>query len=103
MDGVFVGTHRLPKIAEGEDHELGFGADDGIRVVRAEIRRKKGEAGLITSSKTDERNFKITVSNHHDRTLPIEVIDQIPYAEDEKISITTLKATTPPSRRDIGR
>ena len=45
---------------------LGFGADEKVKVTRTVVRKNEGTAGLIGSSKTDEREFKTTVRNAHD-------------------------------------
>ena len=62
-DTTFVGNGRLPLLVLCEEHELGFGVDDSIRVRHAVVEEKRGETGLITSSKTDVRNYRITVKN----------------------------------------
>ena len=45
-DGTFVGVGDLPVLSPGEDHELGFGADDQVRVRHAVVDEKRGETGL---------------------------------------------------------
>ena len=99
-DGTFVGMGRLPQLASGEEHELGFGADDNVRVKHAIAEDKRGEKGLITASKTDTRNFKITVKNLHQRAIPVTIIDQIPVSQqqDIKVSLTSKPA---PTKSDI--
>lgn len=100
-DGVFIGNGKIPLINPGVEHDLGFGSDDAIKINRVELAREKGASGLISSSKTDERTFKITVKNTHNWNMPVSVIDQLPFSEDEKIIITRLSKTTPPSRKDV--
>src|SRR4029077_6317352 len=86
-DGTFVGTGKLPLLAPGEEHELGFGADDHIRVRHAIVEEKRGETGIISTSKTDVRNFRITLKNLHERAIQVSVIDQIPVAQNAEIKI----------------
>ena len=64
-DGTFVGNGRLPLLAPGEEHELGFGVDDSVRVRHTIAEEKRAETGIITSSKTDTRSYRITVKNLH--------------------------------------
>ncbi|MGI9409036.1 MAG: mucoidy inhibitor MuiA family protein, partial [Hyphomicrobiaceae bacterium] len=47
-DQTFVGKGRLPQLAGGEMHELGFGADDAVRIKYAKIGETRGESGLIS-------------------------------------------------------
>ncbi len=99
-DGIFVGKGYLPQISPGEKHEMGFGIDDKIKVKFAELKRAKGETGLFTSSKTDKRQFKITVKNLHDKAVTVRIIDQIPYTTNELIKIELLPSTTKPTKKN---
>ena len=58
-DGTYVGIGQLPLLSPGQEHEIGFGADDSVRVRYATIEDKRGETGLISSSQTDTRSFRI--------------------------------------------
>lgn len=99
-DGTFVGTGQLPQLTPGEEHELGFGADDAVRVKHALIEEKRGESGIITSSKSDVRNFRITVKNAHAQDVQLTVMDQIPASQHQDIKVELI-SKTPPSRRDV--
>ncbi len=97
-DATFVGTGQLPLLAPGEEHELGFGVDDLIRVRHAVVEDKRGETGLISTSKTDVRNYRITVKNLHERPIQLRVLDQIPVAQNDAIKIELQGRTTPTLR-----
>jgi uncharacterized protein (TIGR02231 family) len=99
-DATFVGNGRLPLLAPGEETELGFGVDDAVRVRHAVLEEKRSESGIITSSMTDSRNYKITVKNLHQRAVPVTVIDQIPVSQNADIKVE-LVAKTAPSKRDL--
>jgi uncharacterized protein (TIGR02231 family) len=99
-DATFVGNGQLPLLAPGEEHELGFGVDDLIRVRHAVVDDKRGETGLIATSKTDVRNYRITVKNLHERPIQLRVLDQIPVAQNDAIKIE-LQGRTAPTRRDV--
>ncbi len=99
-DGVYVGQGWLPLTVRGEEQELGFGPDDSVKVARVELKRAKGESGLISSMATDEQHFKITVKNLHDWTVPVTVIDQMPVSEDQQITVDLLPMTTEPSEQN---
>ena len=99
-DTTFVGNGHLPLLAPGEEHELGFGIDDAIRVRYAIAEEKRGETGIITSSKTDSRGYRIMVKNLHERAIPLTVLDQIPVSQNADIKVE-LTGKTAPSRRDV--
>jgi uncharacterized protein (TIGR02231 family) len=99
-DATFVGNGRLPQLAPGEEHELGFGIDDSVRVRHATAEEKRAESGIITSSKTDTRNYKITVKNLHPRAIQVAVIDQVPVSQNADIKVEVLGKTAP-TKRDL--
>ena len=99
-DGTFVGAGALPVLSPGEDHELGFGADDQVRVRHAISDEKQGETGLISSAKTDSRNFRITVKNMHERAVQLVVRDQIPVSQNQDIKVDIVGPTSP-TKKDI--
>lgn len=99
-DTTFVGNGNLPLLAPSEEHELGFGVDDAIRVRYAVTEEKRGETGIITSAKTDSRSYRISVKNLHERAIPLTVLDQIPVSQNADIKVE-LTGKTAPSRRDV--
>ena len=84
-----------------ETVRLGFGADDKVKVARATVRKIEGSAGIISSARTDEREYKITVRSGHERPIRMIVEDQIPTTENEDIKVELLPVTTPPTERDV--
>jgi uncharacterized protein (TIGR02231 family) len=99
-DSVFVGNGQLPLLAPGEEHELGFGVDDMIRVRHAIADQTRGESGWVSTSKTDVRNYRITVKNMHQRPIQVRILDQIPVSQNEAIKIDLL-GRTQPTRRNV--
>ena len=99
-DATFVGNGRLPQLAPGEEHELGFGVDDSVRVRHTIAEEKRGETGIITASKTDTRNYRLIIKNLHERAIPVTVIDQVPVSQNVDIKIELLGKTAP-TKRDL--
>ncbi len=56
-----------------------------MRHVLAE--EKRSESGIITTSKTDTRTYRITVKNLHERPIPVTVLDQIPVSQNADIKV----------------
>lgn len=100
-DGVFVGRGKLTGSVKDDIVRLGFGADDKVKVERAVLKRNEGSAGLIVTSKTDERAFKTIVRNGHDFPIHVAIEDQLPVSENDEIAVEMLPATTPPTAKDI--
>jgi uncharacterized protein (TIGR02231 family) len=99
-DATFVGNGQFPLLAPGEEHELGFGVDDAVRVRYAIAEEKRGETGLISSSKTDTRSYRITTKNLHPRPIQLTVLDQIPVSQNADIKVDLIGKSVP-SRRDV--
>ncbi len=86
-DGVFAGTGKFPQLAPGEEYELGFGADDRVKVKRIVLEQKSGETGTFTTSFLDERRYAIVVKNLHARPVQLQVIDRAPVATHRDITV----------------
>ncbi|MCB1505892.1 MAG: mucoidy inhibitor MuiA family protein [Hyphomicrobiaceae bacterium] len=99
-DGTFVGNGRLPLLAGGETHELGFGSDDFVKVRHAVVKESRGETGIISSSKTDERNYRLAVKNMHERAIDVSIFDQLPVSGNEEIKVDLI-GRPQPSERDV--
>ena len=100
-DGVFVGRSPMALAAKDEAVRLGFGADEKVKVARTVVRRLEGTAGLIGSSKTDEREFKTTIRNAHEFPIRVAIEDQMPVSETEDIQVEILPVSTQPTARDL--
>ena len=95
------GADAMPLTPKEETVTLGFGADEKIKVTRVAVRKNEGSAGSLTSSKTDEQEYKITVRNGHDSAIRIRVEDRIPVSQTEDVEVELLPVTTPPTQRDV--
>ena len=71
-DGIYVGRGQIALTPKDETVRLGFGADDKVKVARATVRKIEGSTGIISSAKTDEREYKITVRSGHERPIRID-------------------------------
>ena len=99
-DGTYVGTGKLPLLGPGQEHEIGFGGDDSVRIRYATVEDKRGETGLISSQQTDTRAFRISIKNLHERAIAVSVLDNIPTSRQQDIKVE-LTGKTPPTRRDV--
>lgn len=99
-DGTFVGNGRLPQLTPGESHELGFGPDDAVRVKHALVEEKRGETGIISTSKTDSRSWRLSVRNGHAQAIQVSLTDQVPVSQNQDIKVEMV-AKVPPSQRDV--
>jgi uncharacterized protein (TIGR02231 family) len=94
-DGTFVGTGDLPLLPPGEDHDLGFGVDDQVKVKHVVLEEKRGESGLISTSHVDSRNFRVNVKNLHERPIQVTILDRIPVSQNDEIKVEYTGRATP--------
>jgi uncharacterized protein (TIGR02231 family) len=100
-DGIFVGRGQMPLTEKEQPVRLGFGADDKVKIERTIVSRSEGTAGIITTSKTDQRDFKTTVRNGHDAAVRVAIEDQLPVSESEDVKVELLAGSTAPTERDV--
>lgn len=100
-DGTFVGSQNNPALRPGEKIALAFGADDAIEVDYKLLKDEREKQGLISREENVQRRYRITLSNHHKRKLPVSVFDQLPVSRDESLKVTLSEGSTRPSDRDV--
>lgn len=99
-DGTFVGNGRLPLLSPGEEHELGFGIDDLVRVRHAVAQETRGETGLISTSRTDSRNYLLSIKSMHERPISLAIFDQVPVSANQDIKVE-ITGRTAPSKQNV--
>ena len=80
--------------------DLPAGGDDLVRVRHAVADEKRAETGLISSALTDQRSYRITVKNMHERGVLLVVQDHIPVSENQDIKVE-LTGRSVPTKRDV--
>jgi len=102
-DGTYIGRGQIGLVAPGDKVELGFGADDKLKVSRAPVRRRENEPTWLGQSRTDLREFKTVVKSLHAQAIKVTVTERVPFSESSAITIETIAAqTTPPTEKQVG-
>jgi len=84
-EGALLGTARIGFVSPGEVLELGFGADDALRVTRELICKEKRAA--VTGSQQRSYQIKLLLSNMSGEVRSLEVLERIPVSEVEAVEI----------------
>ena len=100
-DGTYAGTGKVALVAPGDGVDLGFGADDRIKVTRVPVKRKENEPTWFGQTKTEVREYKTVVKNLHDFTMKVAIVDQIPFSENSAIVVEQLPATTAATDKSV--
>lgn len=101
-DGAYIGKGRLGQVAPGDKVELGFGADDRLKVTRMPVRRRENDSGWLGSTRTDQREFKTVVKSLHSQPVKLTVIERVPFSENSAITVELLSQSTPPTEKQVG-
>lgn len=86
----FVGRMALPLVAIGEEFTVGFGAEPQLQVVRQMMDKQKTIQGGNQILKFD---YRILVSSYKTEKVKVQVWDRLPFAENEAMGVSLLKAT----------
>ncbi len=100
-DGVFVGKAAIAAVAGGDQFDLGFGADDRIKVERTPVRRRDNDPAGWNASRMQLSDHRTTITNLHRRPMRIAVIDRIPVSENSAITVEALPTNTPPTEKIV--
>lgn len=100
-DGVFVGKARIGAVPSGDQFDLGFGADDRIKVERVPVRRRDNDPAGANATRTQISDHRTTITNLHRRPMKISVIDRIPVSENSAITVEPLATNTPATERVV--
>jgi uncharacterized protein (TIGR02231 family) len=98
-DGSFVGSSDLPSLQKGEEMKLSFGEDDRVKIKFNALPEKTTEKGLLTTRENRERQYEVTVENHHDNDRSVVLYDTLPVSAHEDIKITV--SGEKPQQNDI--
>ncbi len=88
--GEAIGRGRVGFVAPGEAFELGFGADDGLRIRRAVADSR--ETTAIVGTQKLERTVTLTLSNLSGSPRSLEVVERVPRSELEDLTVRVDKA-----------
>jgi uncharacterized protein (TIGR02231 family) len=91
-DSALVGSSQFEGLASGAKTEIGFGAIEGLRLKRTMPERTTGDRGFISTSTEQDESAVLSVENLTAEAWPLRVLDQIPYSEQDELSIS-YKAT----------
>jgi uncharacterized protein (TIGR02231 family) len=86
VEGDFVGTLPLKRIAPREEFELTLGVDDRVTVKR-ELKARDVDKKIIGDRRRVRAAYEIEVKNWRPVPLELEVRDQIPVTRHEQIKV----------------
>jgi uncharacterized protein (TIGR02231 family) len=105
-DGELVGVGEIQTTGPGGDIELPLGADQDVKLVRQVVPSTK-TTGVIMKSDETTYAVQIQVANYKKQKVTVELIDQIPRSQRDKIEVKLLSvqpaAIGPPDANGVVR
>jgi len=90
-DGEFVATGEIKTTGPGGDIDLPLGADPDVRIER-HVAPSTKTTGLIMKSDETSYDVVIQVGNYKRQKVTIEIVDQLPRSERDKVEVKLLGA-----------
>ncbi|WP_300033511.1 DUF4139 domain-containing protein [uncultured Roseobacter sp.] len=104
VDGRFVGTQRMPDVPAGDEAVLAFGPIRELRLDRQVLDRTKGDSGFVSRSSRQEEDVRIFVRNPGSETYDLELLNRVPYNEQEDLRISYTAVPEPDEQNvEFGR
>jgi uncharacterized protein (TIGR02231 family) len=91
LDGGFVGKANIELVTIGEEFTAGFGVDSQVRITR-EFKDKKVDT--LWGNRVEEYDYRIAIDNYKNMTVKLQLLERIPYTEDEDLEIENFKTNT---------
>lgn len=100
-DGAFIGRTRVNAIAGGDKVELGFGADERVKITRVPLQKEARDPGIFSSNRTEDNRFRTDIRNLHAFPVTLQLLDRVPISEDQAITIERLPEMTKPEIENV--
>jgi hypothetical protein len=91
LDGGFVGKANIELVTIGEEFTAGFGVDSQVRIAR-EFKDKKVDT--LWGNRVEEYDYRIAIDNYKNMPVKLQLLERIPYTEDEALEIENFKTNT---------
>lgn len=90
VDGRFVAKNKLNTIMPEQDFSVNLGTDDALKVTYKELKRFSEKTGFTNSGERVTYDYLMTLQNNSNRLANVNIKDQIPVSQNEKIKVKLL-------------
>ncbi|MEM0979618.1 MAG: mucoidy inhibitor MuiA family protein [Cyanobacteria bacterium P01_H01_bin.58] len=97
-DGGYIGREPIDYVAPGESFQLSLGLDERISLRRELIAKETQTANDCR----DLQSYRLTLHNPLEHTITLNVIEQIPLSQTEKIQVNLVEAAPSTTASDAG-
>ena len=98
VDGDFIGTQHLDRVAPSEEFELMLGVDERVTVKR-ELKAREVDKKLLRDIRRLHYGYEIEVQNLRANKIVLDVRDQFPISQHEQIKVKLDSVEPKPSEQ----
>lgn len=96
----FIGSAQIPFVAANEEAKMYFGEDGQIKVKYEQVKKEKVNPGFLGKTEKLHLAYRITVQNLRKSAAEIEVMDQLPISQNDKIEIKDVNIQPTQAKKD---
>ncbi|TGL62805.1 DUF4139 domain-containing protein [Leptospira sarikeiensis] len=97
-----LGTTTVSTLKPGQEIKMELGPDRDIKVERKQ-EKLDDKSGIISRKKNIRYRVTISIKNNKRRSVPVRLIDRIPYTNDDSVEVKwSLGTDSPKSKTDDG-
>jgi len=96
----FVGAAQVPYVAANDEAKLFFGEDGQIKVTYEQVKREKLNPGFLGNSEKLRLTYRITVQNLRKNEAKVELLDQLPVSQNDKIQVKDITIQPAQAKKD---
>ncbi len=96
----FVGATQIPYVAANDEAKMYFGEDGQIKVQYEQVKREKVNPGFLGKNEKLRLVYKITVQNLRKNPAQVELLDQLPVSQNDKIEVKDVTIQPAQSKKD---
>ncbi|MDT0618490.1 mucoidy inhibitor MuiA family protein [Salinisphaera sp. P385] len=95
-DQSYIGRTRIEQAQDVDGLSLSFGADDTVKVTYEAGPATTEDVGMLRRQQQASRTHLIRITNHHGRSIRLVLLDQVPVARDDTVTIANQYQPRPP-------
>ena len=94
-DGQVIGAGAVPRLAPGQEAEMGFGPIEGLRLEVARPSRSEGDQGVFVSENRQEERVVYRVENLTGKAWDVRLLAGVTYAEQDDLEVDVVAEPAP--------
>ena len=99
-DGQVIGAGAVPRLAPGQEAEMGFGPIEGLRLDVVRPSRSEGDQGVFVKENRQEERVVYRVENLTGKAWEVRLLAGVTYAEQEDLEVEVV-ADPVPAETDV--